>query len=358
MGGRQGLQVAVVRGGTSRGVFVDLAALPPAGEQRDQLCRELVGSPDGLHLEGLGGGFSSNCKVMAVTTPAGYEDQEVFGHCPPGMDLVSVFAQVGVDDATVDWAGNCGNLTSAVSAFALEAGLLTLTGGHASVRVWNANTGSVFVLSHELVDGRLPDGGDCRISGVQQPGPRVDVLYEVGSLDGGGAFPAGPRVELSPGVAATVLDVANPLVVVAARDLGADVRPGGPEDDSRLLERLDVLRVAGAHALGIEPSAAVPRVALVAPGDEPGELAIRVVSLGRFHHACPVTAALALGAAGTVSGTVVSELVGGHQAPVLRMRHPKGTLEVVNRREGDRVVSLGLVRSARIVMTGRFNLGR
>jgi len=326
--------VSIVRGGTSRAVFLPMSELPADPAARDELCLRLIGSPDPVAVDGLGGGVSSNSKVMFVG-PA----------TSPGADLESLFAQVSPAERDVDWAGNCGNISAAVSAYALDEGMLRLRGRQADVRVRNLNTGSVFELSHPLLAGRLSPAGDFRLDGVPGTAARIDVRF----LRPGGSV-TGARLS---GFEATLIDVANPVVILRAADLGVDAGTGPAElnADAGLLARLEELRAEGARAMGLAPSRVVPRVALVAPGGD-GCLLARMTSVGRVHHALPGTGLLALGAAVALGGSVIDL----PPAPETVIRHPKGQATVSAQVLDGRLEWVALARSARIILRGEASL--
>lgn len=294
-----GLEVSIVRGGTSRAVFVNMSDLPDTG--RDELCLQLIGSPDPVAVDGLGGGVSSNSKVMFVGPSAS-----------PDADLDSLFAQVSPDAAVVDWSGNCGNISAGIAAYARAVGLID----QPTVRVRNLNTGALFELA-----------------GIDS---RIDVRFlRPGGEQTGAIFPRG-RVCAVDGLAATLIDVANPIVIVRAGEFS--------------LERLERLRVAAAEAMGLAPSPAIPRVALVEPAG--GRLQVRMTSLGKFHHALPATGILALGAAVALGGTVIDLPA----APEIVLEHPKGTATVSALVNGDELEWVALARTARVIMTGAVHL--
>lgn len=350
------IPVSVVRGGTSRGVFLRISDLPRDAQARDRLCLGLIGSPDPLAVDGLGGGASSNSKVMAVGRPEDLEGLPWQEACPANVDLVTVFAQPAVASASVDWNGNCGNLSAAVSAYALDAGLLERGGERVSVRVWNANTGAVFLVEHPLEDGRLPRTGDYLMSGAGGPGPRVDLKFlEPGGEKTGLVFPEGRVSRLGEGVRATLVDVSNPLVVLDAAEAGVDpaLHPSELNADAELLARIEALRREAGERMGVAGSAAVPRVACVAPGTGGADLDVRVTSMGVFHHAVPVTVALALGSAAALTGTVLDAVLPVPAPGEVTIRHPKGTVTVTAETRGvDSLATAGLARTARIVLTG------
>lgn len=322
--------VSIVRGGTSRAVFLPMSELPADPAARDELCLRLIGSPDPVAVDGLGGGVSSNSKVMFVG-PA----------TRPGADLESLFAQVSPAESAVDWAGNCGNISAAVSAYALDGGMLDLSGDRATVRVRNLNTDSLLELSHPLTRGRLSPGGSFRLDGVPGTAARIDVrfLRPTGHL----------TTAVLSGIEASLIDVANPVVILRAADLGVDVDAGPAElnADAGLLARLEQLRTEGGRAMGLAPSRVVPRVALVAPGAD-GSLLARMTSVGRVHHALPGTGLLALGAAVALGGTVIDL----PPAAETVIRHPKGQATVAAHVAEGRLEWVALARTARIILRG------
>lgn len=353
------IPVSVIRGGTSRGVFLRLRDLPRDSRARDALCMGLTGDPDPLAVDGLGGGASSNSKVMAVGLPDDLVGLPWNGSCLGDVDLVTVFAQPAPTSTTVDWTGNCGNLSAAVSTFALDEGLVERRGDRASLRVWNANTGAVFMVEHALEDGKVPRCGDYEMSGAGRPGPRIDLSFlEPGGETTGAVLPLGPVTALTGGVHVTAVDVTNPLVIVDAHEAGVDVGLTRDElnADAGLLERLELLRRDAGQRMGIPDSAAVPRVACVARGTDGADVDVRVTSMGVFHHAVPVTVALALGSAAALTGTVMDTVLSAVTEGETTIRHPKGTVTVLAETSDGALVSAGVARTARIIMKGTAHL--
>jgi 2-methylaconitate cis-trans-isomerase PrpF len=358
------LRVVLMRGGTSKGVFVREGDLPAAGPDRDGLLLRLMGSPDPMQLDGLGGSHSSTSKVMAVS-PSGR----------PRTDVEYLFAQVGTDQAHVDYRGNCGNLTTAVGAYAIDEGLVRASGPVTPVRMLNRNTGSRIIAHVPVVGGRAATSGDCVVAGV--PGTGAPVITEY--LDPAGAvlgalLPTGsPRdVVLAPRsgpVEVSLVDVAGPVVFARATDLGLDplLAPVAANADADLLGRLEELRGAGAVLAGLaadrdaarSASPALPRLALVGDGhpDRPGDFSLRVLSMQRVHHACPMTVLLCAAAASLLPGTVPhaaarergNASVAG--ATVL-VAHPKGAAAATVRIDGGTVHSVSITRTARRLLAG------
>ena len=283
----ESVPATLVRGGTSRAVFLPMSALPADQAARDELCLRLVGSPDPQAVDGLGGGFSSNSKVMFVG-PATSEGN--------GADLETLFAQVSPTEPVVDWTGNCGNISSAILHYARHVGLFDGT----SAKIWNINSQALFEL--------VVDGADVDMRFLNPGGEKC-----------GSIFPAGRRCEVN-GVEVSLIDVSNPLVVAKASDLGVDPALGMAKlnEDAELIVRLEQLRVAAGARMGLEPSKVIPRIALLADADaKAGDAsgteapAVRVVmtSVGRVHHAMPGTAILALASAAALGGTIVDDFI-------------------------------------------------
>lgn len=348
-----GLPVSIVRGGTSRGVFLRIRDLPREPSERDALCVALIGSPDPLAVDGLGGGASSNSKIMAVDVPEVIAGLPGAKECPDDVDLVTLFVQVDPRRPDVDLSGNCGNLSAAVSAYALSRGLVRGVGERFSVRVWNMNTQAVYELEHVLSGGVLPRSGDFSMPGVLTAGPRIDMRFEApGGEQTGAALPCGPMSFLpEAGLEASLVDITNPLVLVRAEDLGLPVGATPEELNVRteVLDRLEVLRKEAGRHMGLPASAAIPRVSCLDHAEGPHEVGVRTTSLGVFHHAIPVTAAIALGGASALGGTLLDECADPTPDGDLLISQPQGTVTTTARASQGRVQSAGIARNARIV---------
>lgn len=360
-----------MRGGTSKGVFMGLEDLPPSGRERDAFVLRLMGSPDPMQIDGLGGTHSSTSKLVAVGAR----------HHDRGVEIAYLFAQVGVESAVVDWGGNCGNLTSAVGPYALYEGLVEAREPVTEVHLVNLNTDRRIVARVPTQNGRPLVEGDYPIAGVPGTGAPIELDW----LDPGGAvtgsvLPTGSArdvVRTSWGeVAVSVVDVSGPFVFVEAHGLGlTGVEPSARlNEDAALLARMAELRAVVCERLDLAPagradefSPAIPRVALVArptdyvaatgevvrEGDH--DVVARSLSMGRFHHALPGTALICLAAACRIDGTVTSEVATPSEGPT-RIGHNKGVASAEARVEiaagGPRVPSVTTVRTARRLLRG------
>ncbi|MQA01968.1 MAG: 3-methylitaconate isomerase [Streptosporangiales bacterium] len=357
-----GLPAVLMRGGTSKGVFVHTRDVPPAGPERDAVVLAVMGSPDPMQIDGLGGTYSSTSKLVVVEPGV------------DGDDVTYWFAQVGVDRPVVDWSGNCGNLTSAVGPFAIDEGLVEAVEPVTTVRLRNGNTGVAITAEVQVRDGRARYDGEHVVPGVPRPGAPVVTRY----LDPGGsvfgtALPTGGPTAVVPGphgdVEVSVVDVAHPMAFVPAKALGVTVADASPPElnrDPELLRRLEWMRGACAVALGrvddpqdaAERSAIVPRLVLLGePVDDGHDIAAVGVSMGAVHHALPMTAALCLGAAVRLPGTVAAGTARPVADETVRIRHPKGVVDVLADVASDSTVrSVGAVRTARRLMSGTVHL--
>ncbi len=373
-----------LRGGTSKGLFFRLHDLPEAAQQpgpaRDALLLRVMGSPDpyGQQIDGLGGASSSTSKVVIVSPST-----------RPGHDVDYLFGQVAIDRAVIDWSGNCGNLSAAVGPFAIAGGLLDPARlpheGLASVRIWQANIGKTIVAQVPMHGGQVQETGDFTLDGVAFPAAevRLDFLDPADDGEGGGAmFPTGRLVDVLdvPGVGrleATLIQAGIPTIFLRAADLGCTGTELQPvlNGDPAALARFEAIRAWGAVQMGLIGDVVeaatrqhTPKIAFVAPPVDhvvaggrrvraaEVDLLVRALSMGRLHHAMMGTAAVAIGAAAAVPGTLVHQALGGGTRPTLCVGHPSGTLSVGAEaaQVGGRwtVTRVRMSRSARVLMEG------
>ena len=373
-----------MRGGTSKGVFFRLHDLPLSAQQpgaaRDAILLRTLGSPDpyGKQIDGMGNASSSTSKAVILSAST-----------RPGHDVDYLFGQVSIDQPFVDWSGNCGNLSAAVGPCAIQMGLIDAArlprDGTFTVRIWQANIGKTIVAHVPITNGQVQETGDFELDGVTFPAAEVALEFldpaEEGG-QGGAMFPTGHVVdELEvPGVgrvAATLINAGIPTIFLDARDLGytgcelqQDINA-----DPEALARFEAIRAQGALRMGLIQSLAeaalrqhTPKIAFVAPAAgytassgkriEPGDvdLLVRALSMGQLHHAMMGTAAVAIGTAAAIPGTLVNLAAGGGERAAVRFGHPSGTLRVgAEAREVDgqwQVTKALMSRSARIVMEG------
>jgi 2-methylaconitate isomerase len=353
------LPVVIMRGGTSKGVFIRLNQMPTDPAERDRMLLRLMGSPDPMQLDGLGGTHSSTSKVMAVG-PASQ----------PGADIDYLFAQVAVEDAVVDLTGNCGNLTAAVAHYAVDEAMVAVTEPATVLHLRNLNTGVIIRATVAVANGRAAWEGGTAIDGVPGHGAALatDYLDPAGSVTGS-LFPTGCRREELAGHTVSIVDVSSPYVFLTAGSVGLTGAEAPAELNHRpdLLTELEAIRAEAGRRIEVD-SQAIPRLVLVSAGRD---LRVQATSMGKFHHAVPMTGALCIGAAARLPGTVVYDVAtrepqsgdpADHDRPqgtdqtVVRIEHPKGSVLATVQIEGDRVVSAGVVRTARRLLTGTAHL--
>lgn len=373
-----------MRGGTSKGVFFRLQDLPAAaqapGAARDKLFMRVIGSPDpySAHIDGMGGATSSTSKCVILSKST-----------VPDHDVDYLYGQVSIDKAFVDWSGNCGNLSTAAGAFAIHAGLVDAAripeNGTCVVRIWQANIKKTIIAHVPVTNGQVQETGDFELDGVTFPSAEIVLEFMDPSDDaeeGGSMFPTGNLVDdlEVPGIGtlkATMIDAGIPTVFVNAEEIGYS----GTElreqinADAAALARFEKIRVAGALRMGLikTPEEAAtrqhtPKIAFVAPPKDyaassgrhiqAGEidLLVRALSMGKLHHAMMGTAAVAIGTAAAIPGTLVNLAAGGGARTAVRFGHPSGTLRVgaeAAQVNGEWTVTKAIMsRSARVLMEG------
>ncbi len=371
-----------MRGGTSKGLFFNHADLPNAAKQpgaaRDALLQRVIGSPDPYEkqIDGMGGATSSTSKTVIVQASE-----------KPDHDVDYLFGQVAIDQDFVDWSGNCGNLSAAVGPFAIEQGLVDParipTNGIAEIRIWQANIHKTIVAHVPISGGRVQETGDFELDGVTFPAAevRLDFMQPVDTQNEA-LFPTGNVVDTLhvPGIGefdASMINAGIPTIFINAdaldyngTELQADINA-----DSEALARFEKIRTAGALAMGLidtaEEAAArqhTPKVAFVsraksytassgkAVQEQDIDLLVRALSMGKLHHAMMGTAAVAIGAAAAIPGTLVNLAAGGGDRDHVVFGHPSGTLGVgaiaEQTSDGWTIRQASMSRSARILMEG------
>jgi hypothetical protein len=377
-----GIPATYMRGGTSKGVFFTLGDLPPAaqvpGEARDKLLLRVIGSPDPYEkqIDGMGGATSSTSKTVILSKSDS-----------PDHDVDYLFGQVSIDKPFVDWSGNCGNLSAAVGPYAIANGLVDPAkvprNGIAEVRIWQANIQKTIVAQVPMAEGEVQETGDFELDGVTFPAAEIPVAF-IDPADGEGAiFPTGNVVDdlEVPGVGVlkvTLINAGIPTVFVNAEALGytgCELQEA-INGDAKALEMFETIRAHGAVRMGlishVEEAASrqhTPKVAFVAPAAsymassgkavnaEDIDLVVRALSMGKLHHAMMGTAAVAIGAAAAIQGTLVNLAAGGIEREAVTFGHPSGSLRVGakaslvdGRWQIDQAV---MSRSARVLMEGR-----
>ena len=374
-----------MRGGTSKGVFFSLLDLPAVaqvpGAARDALLLRVIGSPDPYEkqIDGMGAATSSTSKTVIVSKSLSADH-----------DVDYLFGQVAIDKPFVDWSGNCGNLSAAVGSFAISSGLVDAAripqNGMAVVRIWQANIGKTIIAHVPITEGAVQETGDFELDGVTFPAAEVQLEFLNPAADeegaGGSMFPTGNLVDdlEVPGVGTlnvTMINAGIPTIFVNARDIGysgAELQ-NDINSDPKALAMFETIRAHGALRMGLidrlEDAAKrqhTPKVAFVAPpaayvsssgkpvSAQSVDLLVRALSMGKLHHAMMGTAAVAIGTAAAIPGTLVNLAAGGELRSAVRFGHPSGTLRVgaeARQVNGEWTVTKAIMsRSARVLMEG------
>jgi 2-methylaconitate cis-trans-isomerase PrpF len=357
------IPVVVMRGGTSKGVFIREHHLPPPGAARDAVLLDLMGTPDPMQIDGLGGSHVNTSKCMII----GCGDA-------PGIDVEYTAVQVGTGVPIVDYSGNCGNLSAAVGAYAIDEGLVPAAEPTTVVRMLNHNSHAQVVAHVPVRNGRAVFEGDYKVDGVPGTGAPItlEFLDPAGSIFGR-LFPTGnrsDRVATPHGTyEVSVVDVSHPTVFVRAADLGllgnesADQLNG----EADLLTVLEEIRGSCAVLLNVVDtareaaarSAVVPRLAIVAPpmpGSDTVNITGRTVAMGRVIHSYALTVAICTAAACRIAGTVPHAVAVPGSGDAVRIAHPSGSIsasiKLDHATDPPKVVSASIVRTARRLLKG------
>lgn len=369
------LPVTIMRGGTSKGVYILESDLPKDRKEWDSLLLRLMGSPDKKQIDGLGGSQSVTSKVAIVGRSS-----------RPDADVDYTFAQVSVDKPLVSYKGNCGNISSGVGPFAIEKGLVEAREGETTVRIYNTNTDKVIASDVHTAEGEVVYDGDFAIAGV--PGTaapiRLKFVDPAGTL-GQGLLPTKKAVDVleipdfGP-VEVSIIDAANPLVFVKAKDLGLTGRelPEELNSDEEKLALLEKVRGMAAVRLGLIDdytksaweTPGLPKMTFVSEAEdyltadgknlkrESIDLLSRMMSMQKAHPSYAMTGAMCTAAAAVVPGSIVNQVLSENVDPrFIRIGHPGGVLECgVDYQENGEIPSIEDTfgfRTANLLLEGR-----
>ncbi|HEV2225607.1 MAG TPA: PrpF domain-containing protein [Nitrososphaerales archaeon] len=359
----------LMRGGTSKGVFFRKEFLPPPGKKRNDTLLKIFGSGDPMQLDGLGGAQVQSSKTMIVSKSE-----------RSGVDLDYLFGQVSVDGWFVDYAGNCGNLTSAIAPFGIDEGLLRVRGSKALVRLYNVNTKKRVDATIPLEQGKTKYDGNYMIDGVPRPGARIDVTWHdpAGAMSGK-LLPTGnvvDRISVNGKVVnCSIVDAGNPVAFVDAAEVGLEGAELPGQVSRGVLDLLEAVRSEAACMMGLVDAPAdatkmtphMPFIAAVTASQDYvssegrkvtkkdyGVLA-RLFSMQKMHHAYAATGAICTAVASKVPGSVVNQ-VSRDSGETVVIGHPKGLIDLQVRSrvssESLEVGSVTLGRTARRLMSG------
>ncbi len=370
-----------MRGGTSKGVFFNIDDLPEAcqnaGNDRDAMLLRVIGSPDpyGKQTDGMGGATSSTSKTVILSKSS-----------KPDHDIDYLFGQVSIDKPFVDWSGNCGNLTAAVGSFAINNNLVDADNvpenGIATVRIWQANIKKTIIVHVPITNGEVQETGDFELDGVTFPAAEIQIEF-LNPVDASEAmFPTGNIIDDLdvPDIGtfkATMINAGIPTIFLNAEEInyqGTELQDD-INSDEKALEMFETIRAYGALKMGLidhideaKTRQHTPKVAFVSKpkaytsssgkdiSADTIDLNVRALSMGLLHHAMMGTAAVAIGTAATIPGTLVNLAAGGKVDNSITFGHPSGTLKVgaeTLQNKGVWTVNKVIMsRSARVLMEG------
>lgn len=358
------IPVTVMRGGTSKGVFINHEEMPVNKSDWEPFLLDIMGSPDQRQIDGLGGANSLTSKIAIIKK----SDLEK-------ADVDYTFAQVSISESLVDFKGNCGNISSAVGPYAIEQGLVQAVEPVTKVRIYNTNTKKVIVAEVEVENGKVKTEGSCMIPGVPGTGSPIYLSFENGEgAVTGKLLPTGNAIDLlqtSIGtVKASIVDVGNPLVFVKAADIGLKGTELPHEYTDKQLKLFEEIRSIAAEKSGLAPrdkatklSPAVPKMTIIAPpmdhrdgtGREKAasqmDVLIRMMSMQKPHQTLAITGAICTTAAIYTKGTLLSEMV-QLKGDTVRLAHPMGIMETSVDAKDGQVKGIKVVRTARLIFEG------
>ena len=370
--------VVFMRGGTSKGAYLMLDDLPADPVLRDKVILNIYGSPDPRQINGIGGADPLTSKVALIAR----SNQE-------NIDVEYTFGYVGITDATIDYEGNCGNMSAGVGPFAIGQKLVAITEPITKVRIFNTNTKKIIEAEIPIKDGEVVTEGDYVIDGVPGTGAKIILNFlNSGGSKTGKLLPTGNAVDeivLKCGkkLRVSLIDAANPSVFVKASDIGLSgiELPQDTQTNPEILDVMEDIRTTAAVMMGLANTKssvgfAVPKVAFVSAPQEYStingklvkahevDLVARTKAMAVMHKAYAVTGGICVSTAALIEGTVVNEIV-SEQAKVsgiVRLGHPSGILdfEINLEKNGKnwKLDTAGVSRTARPIMDGHVYVSR
>lgn len=360
----------IMRGGTSKGIFLMEKELPRDAALRDRVVLSIFGSPDFRQIDGLGGADSLTSK-LAIIAPA----------AEPDRDINYTFGAVGIEKAFVDYSSNCGNISSAVGPYAVDKGLVKAVEPFTVVRIYNTNTGKMIHAKVPVRKGKFAPDGDYEIAGCPGTGAKIELSFmDPGGATTGRLLPTGHAVDevvLESGerYAATIVDAGNPTAFIRAEELNlrGDELPAEFDRDTAIRTKLEAIRQKVGELMGIPVSQSIPKIAFITAARDfrtsTGEtipkgsvsLLARLMAMGKMHKAFAITAGIPAAIAAVIPGSVVNRVASvDSSAPAgaqFIIGHPSGRMDLkVDARfgkEGPLIVSCTVGRTARRIMDGR-----
>jgi 2-methylaconitate cis-trans-isomerase PrpF len=358
----------IMRGGTSKGIFLMKKDLPEDPQLRDRVILAIFGSPDIRQIDGLGGADSLTSKLALIQVSK-----------IPDRDIDYTFGAVGIDKPFVDYSANCGNISSAVGPFAIDQGLVVPEEPFTTVRIFNTNTQKMINAKVPIRKGKVVSDGDYAIDGVPGTGAKIELTFmDPGGATTGKLLPTGNvtdvvRLDTGEEFTLTIVDAGNPTAFARASELGLQGTelPGPFEQEVATKRKLESIREKVAQLMGIPLNPSIPKISFVGPPQDYKsmtgteiktreiDLVARVMAMGKMHKTFAITAGIPAAIAAVIPGSVVHQVIGESSSMerTVLIGHPSGQMDVKveAHKEGNqfRVVSCTVGRTARKIMEGR-----
>ncbi|WP_111639015.1 4-oxalomesaconate tautomerase [Marinomonas shanghaiensis] len=346
----QTISCIIMRGGTSRGPYLQISDLPQDRSACADVLLKIMGSGHELQLDGIGGGNSLTSKVAMVGTST-----------HPDADVDYLFAQVGVLDKIVDFSPNCGNMLAGVAPYAIETGLFPANKGTTTVRIHNLNTGKIIHSTVQTPEGKVEYTGDTVISGTNSPGAPIELTFlNVEGAKTGKLLPTGNAVDSIYSTEVTCIDAATPVVLIKASDLGktGNETPSELDNDTEFMSRLESIRLKAGELMGLGDvsNSVIPKPILLSPANYGGTVNARYFVPHKCHKSLAVTGSIAIVTACCLPGTVAAKLIGNKDSEsYFTLEHPSGKIELNAQRKEDNLSALNsvsVIRTARKILSG------
>lgn len=312
----------IMRGGTSRGPFLLRSDLPEDTATRDEVLLAIMGSPHEIQVDGIGGSHSVTSKVAMIS-----KSQR------PDADVDYLFAQVQIHEKFVDTKPNCGNMLVAVGPFAIDAGLVPAQDGETKVRIYNVNTASLVEAIVQTPGRKVEYEGHASIDGVPGTAAPVGINFKsaIGAVTGI-MLPTGKPRDVIDGIEVSCVDIAMPLVMMRASDLGKTGYETAVEldQDRALMARMEAIRRKAGQLMGMGDVSknVVPKLALLAKPRHGGTISSRYFVPETCHKSHPVTGTVCISSACAIPGTLAAEIAPLKPAPqgMVKIEHPSGMI--------------------------------
>lgn len=342
----------LMRGGTSKGPVILASDLPENIQERDSVLLALMGSGHELEIDGIGGGSPQTSKV-AIVSPSD----------SPDADIDYLFAQVMVKERRVDTTPNCGNMLCAVGPFAIEKGLVKAKSPVTRVRIRNLNTGTFIDAEVQTPGGRVSYEGDTHIDGVPGTAASIGLTFlNSAGCKTGKLLPTGNVVDVFDGVEVTCIDMAMPMVIINAEQMGkrGDESPAELDADVAFMERLENIRIHAGRIMGFGDVThkVIPKPVLISKPTEGGTIKVRYFMPHNCHKAIAITGSIGISTATIIEGSVAQKIIAKNSqkkiSDVIKIEHPSGCIQVSLFKENSKIedTRASVIRTTRKLFEG------